>query len=158
MWETTSSFTRAALLALFTAAFAAAWNGDRRSQAEFALARRNAWQERSEYSLAASVQWPTPAGTTSCDLRTSVRPVTVLMELPADIAPGRYRVVESCGRVMNIIVPRGADSCMSSRGDSTRDWYRFDLADGSRRYFIRTNEAGSGLRSTAAAKPASRRR
>lgn len=143
------------MLALVTTAFAAAWSGDQQSQAAFALARRDARQQQRIGSALASS--PTPVhkqvAVPKSSPRTSLRRVAALMELPADIAPGRYLVVESSGRVLKIIV---ADD-VPAVSPLSCDLYRLELANGNRRDFIRIDSAESGSRTTASADSTPRR-
>ena len=140
MRETTSALTRVALLVLMTGAFAAVWYGDQQTQAEFIIARRAAARQSTELAQ----MEPTPSEPTLVEKPVAlpaeqqldqVVQVTVELALPADITPGRFRVVQSSGAMFTINV--------SAAGAVTavpRDVYFVDIADGTRQCLIRIDQ------------------
>lgn len=140
MRESTSALTRVALLVLMTAAFAAVWNGDQQTQAEFIIARRAASRQATELaqvdptpSELTSVKKPvTPTAEEQSD---QVMQVTVELTLPADITPGRFRVVQSSGAMFTINV-----TATGSVTATPRNVYFVDVADGTRQCLIRIDQ------------------
>lgn len=102
MWDHTVALGRVAALALFTVVFAAVWANDRTTQAEFALARRQAWG-RSPDAIVVSSPQARATSPVSAHCR-MIRRVTIEGALPREIAPGRYRIVDARGETFTIIV------------------------------------------------------
>lgn len=143
MSETASGFVRVATLLLVSAVFAIVWRGDQHAQYQFVAARKQA-AERAEM-LAHGSAHQDAADQLDALAPASPRLVTpapafrlarveIEMELPSEIAPGTYQVVDQSGQLQKIRVLTGEGPVQG------QDLYVVDQRDGGRQYFIRITD------------------
>jgi hypothetical protein len=128
---------RVTILLLVTCSFASSWSSDQRRQADVLMARREAWQRTGRPEAVVSSA-PLRDRTGECMLisasqlpRLEARE-SFPVKLPAEIAPGIYRVADASGRLeTGIIHKHGPTQSM------TRDLYFLVLPKLGPRYLIR---------------------
>ena len=152
MSETASGLYRVVVLIAATGAFAVLWRGDQLTQQQFVLARKAAAQqarqillaERTEEAEAAQHETALIVNDTSSTADRNaadvLEPVSVEfvrveleIDVPDDIAPGRYHYVDESGHIETIRVHSGAIAA------EERDVYVLERPDGSRSVFIRAS-------------------
>jgi hypothetical protein len=150
MSETASGFVRIATLVMMAAVFGIVWRGDQQTQQQFIIARKAAAQretilaERSAHREAAEqLHASAPKSTLALTSATEtiappktlrIARVEIEMELPAEIAPGTYQIVDQSGQMQKVRIPEAEHAVCE------RDLYVLDQEDGGRRYFIRISE------------------
>jgi hypothetical protein len=137
MWDARTSFMRVTLLLLVSSSFAAGWANDQHRQAAFLVARREAWPRTVRPEAVVSAVPPrdrTEDGRTTSASEPSEREADQpsSITLPADVAPGTYRIADASGRLDTMIIHKtGAAS------STTRDLYFVMLPELGPCYLIR---------------------